>query len=107
VAIYVKPVAEAAAPVLPSGLASAGAIYSMEPHGIQFLSPVTIHVPFDPDAMPAGAAPALFKAQPGGTFVEITPVTVQGKELVAQVSSFSFFTAMAKAVPANRPRLQS
>ncbi|MBU3738512.1 MAG: PKD domain-containing protein [Rhodoferax sp.] len=104
-AIYVKPVAEVAVPTLPSGMAKVGSIYSMEPHGTQFATPVTIHVPFDPGTLPLGSTPALFKAQPGGTFVEITPVTVQGKELIAQVSSFSFFTAMAKPAPANRPPL--
>lgn len=104
-AVYVKPVAEVSVPTLPSGMAKVGSIYSMEPHGTQFATPVTIHVPFDPSSLPAGASPALFKAQPGGTFVEITPVTVQDKELIAQVSSFSFFTAMAKPAPANRPPL--
>jgi len=103
--LVIQPVAEAVAPTLPTGTAKAGKVFSFEPHGVTFNAPVTVKVPYDPSLMPSGAVPALFKAQPGGTFAEITPVTVEGSFLVANVSSFSFFAVMARPAPPNLPPL--
>jgi len=101
--ITVTPVAEVAAPALPTGAAKVGTIFKFEPHGATFTVPVTIRVPFDASLVPQGASVGLFKAQPGGTFVEITPVTIVGNTLVAEISSFSFATVMAMPAPTNRP----
>jgi PKD repeat protein len=101
--LVIQPVAEAVAPTLPTGTAKVGKVFRFEPHGITFNSPVTVKVPYDPSLMPSGAVPALFKAQPGGTFAEITPVTVEGNFLVANVTSFSYFTVMARPAPPNAP----
>ncbi len=103
--LVIQPVAEALAPTLPTGTAKVGKVFRFEPHGITFNSPVTVKVPYDPGLLPSGAVPALFKAQPGGTFAEITPVTVQGNFLVANVSSFSYFAVMARPAPPNLPPL--
>jgi PKD repeat protein len=101
--ISVAPVAEPMVPALPTGSAKVGTIYSFEPHGTTFAVPVTVRVPFDPAQVPAGATVGLFKAQPGGIFIEITPVTIAGNTLVADISSFSFVTVMAKPEAVNRP----
>jgi len=101
--LVIQPVAEALAPTLPTGTAKVGKVFRFEPHGVTFNSPVTVKVPYDPGLIPSGAVPALFKAQPGGTFAEITPVTVQGNFLVANVSSFSYFAVMARPAPPNLP----
>jgi PKD repeat protein len=101
--LVIQPVAEALAPTLPTGTAKAGKVFSFEPHGVTFNSPVTVKVPYDPSLMPSGAVPALFKAQPGGTFAEISPVTVEGNFLVASVTSFSYFAVMARPAPPNLP----
>ena len=101
--LVIQPVAESLAPTLPTGTAKVGKVFRFEPHGVTFNSPVTVKVPYDPSLMPSGAVPALFKAQPGGTFAEITPVTVQGNFLVANVTSFSYFAVMARPAPPNLP----
>lgn len=101
--ISVTPVAELVVPALPTGAAKVGTIFSFEPHGTTFSVPVTVWVPFNPAQVPAGATMGLFKAQPGGTFIEITPVTTVGNTLVASISSFSFVTVMAKPAPSNLP----
>jgi PKD repeat protein len=101
--LSVSPVAEVSAPALPTGGAKVGTILRLQPHGTTFSVPVTLRVPFDPALVPAGASVALFKAQPGGTFVEITPVTIEGNTLVVDISSFSYVTVMAKPAPTNRP----
>ena len=103
--LVIQPIAEAVAPTLPTGTAKVGKVYSFEPHGVSFNAPVTVKVPYDPSLMPSGAVPALFKAQPGGTFAEITPVTVEGNFLVANVTSFSYFAVMARPAPPNLPPL--
>jgi len=67
-------------------------VYQFLPHGVTFALPVTSVVPYDPSLVPAGQSPTLWKAQPGGTYAQVTPITVDpvGKKITAQVTSFSF-----------------
>lgn len=101
--ISVTSVSEDTSPALPTGAAKVATIFKFEPHGTTFAVPVTVRLPFDPALVPQGASVGLFKAQPGGAFVEITPVTVEGNTLVANISSFSYAAVMAKPAPSNRP----
>ena len=87
-------------PGLPAGTAAAGLVWQLLPHGTTFATPVSLTLPFDPTALAEGVAPRLFKAQPGGVYAEITPITVNGNFITAQVSSFSYF-AIVTRVPFN------
>jgi PKD repeat protein len=82
-------------PALPTGTSAAGLVWQLLPHGTVFAVPVTVTLPFDPTVLPAGTAPHLYKAQPGGTYAEVTPITVSGNFITAQVSSFSYFVVAA------------
>lgn len=82
---------DAGAPPLPPGVASAGPIFAFTPHGTTFATPVTITVPFDPAAVPAGGQLALFKTNAALTaFEEVAGATVNGNTMTAQVTGFSF-----------------
>jgi hypothetical protein len=87
-------------PSLPAGTTAAGLVWQLLPHGTTLATPVTLTLPFDPTALAVGVAPRLFKAQPGGVYAEITPITVNGNFITAQVSSFSYF-AIVTRVPFN------
>jgi 6-phosphogluconolactonase len=78
----------------------AGAPYELTPHGTTFAVPVTLRIPFDPAQVPDDAIPTLYKAETGGAFAAI-PTTVDGKMLVASISSFSW---VLPAYAATRPR---
>lgn len=84
----------ASAPTIPATLRANGVGYALLPHGTIFTTPVTVSVPFNAALVPSGATPRLYKAEPGGSFIEI-PTNVVGNKLVAQVSSFSFFQALS------------
>lgn len=86
-------------PSLPAGTSAAGLVWQLLPHGAVFVQPVTITLPFDPTALAPGALPRLYKAQPNGNYVEITPVTVNGSTLSAKVTSFSYFAITANKAP--------
>jgi len=89
-------------PTIPATLRANGDTYALLPHGTTFATPVTVSIPFNTALVPPGATPRLFKAELGGTFVEI-PSTVVGDKLVAQVSSFSFFQALGDPVAGSLP----
>lgn len=77
----------------PAGITPLGDINAFTPHGTTFSQPVTIRVPFNPAAVPAGTTPRLYRAEPGGSFAAVAGATVNGSFLEAQVSGFSFFGA--------------
>ena len=79
------------APDLPDGVAVAGHIFAMQPHGQTFARPVQVRLPVAGGAAPAGSRLALAKADPGGAWHLIENVTVEGGQLVAEVDSFSLF----------------
>ncbi|MDD5031248.1 MAG: PKD domain-containing protein, partial [Rhodoferax sp.] len=98
IAIGVQPDATNS-PSLPAGTSAAGLVWQLLPHGTTFTSPVTLTLPFDPTAPPAGLAPRLFKAKLGGAYAEVTPITVNGNFITAQVSSFSYFAIITNKLP--------
>lgn len=81
-------------------ISAAGPMYELTPHGATFSVPVTIRIPFDPNAVPPDGTPVLYKAEQGGAFALI-PSTVEGTSIVASVSSFSW---VIPAVERQKPR---
>jgi hypothetical protein len=82
----------AGAPSLPNGFVAVGPVLAFTPHGVSFVSPVTVRVPFDPTKLPSGLDPVLLKAEPGGSFSPIA-ATRNGDALVASVDGFSWLVA--------------
>jgi hypothetical protein len=62
-------------------------VYSIEPHGTKFASPVTVEFP---KPATAGANDAIWKASPGGSWESLWPPK-PGSVLSAEISSLSFF----------------
>jgi len=80
----------AGAPELPDGFPVSGDVFALTPHGTTFAVPVTITVPFDPALIPADGRPALYKTDSRNLWTPISDVTVQGNNVSAQVTSFSY-----------------
>jgi hypothetical protein len=81
------------APALPTDFAAFGAMFAFTPHGTRFAVPVTVTVPFDAAAVPAGVAPSLLKTNDDDQWEQLANVTLQGDALSAEVTSFSWFDA--------------
>ena len=86
-------------PSLPVGTSAASLVWQLLPHGTVFAKAVTVTLPFDPAAVATGVSPHLYKAQPGGSYTEVTPITISGSFVSAQVSSFSYFVLTANKLP--------
>ena len=80
----------ATAPPLPAGLTPIGQMFAFTPHGTTFAVPVTITMPFDPGAVPAGRTPALFKTNAQNQWVQVAGASFGGSAVTAEISSFSF-----------------
>ena len=79
------------APGLPAGTTPFGPTFAFTPHGTSFAVPVTITVPFDPSAVPAGASPKLYKTNADQSRWEVVPgATVDGNRMSGQVTGFSY-----------------
>ncbi len=78
------------APALPAGTTSFGAMFAFTPHGTSFAVPVTVTVPFNAAAVPAGATPALYKTTGTGAWERVANATVNAGTVTAQVTSFSW-----------------
>lgn len=78
------------APPLPAGLTPIGQMFAFTPHGTTFAVPVTITMPFDPGAVPAGRTPALFKTNSQNEWVQVAGATFGGSAVTAEITSFSF-----------------
>jgi uncharacterized delta-60 repeat protein len=78
------------APPLPAGLTPIGQMFAFTPHGTTFALPVTITMPFDAGAVPAGATPALFKTNAQNQWVQVAGADFGASSVSAEVSSFSF-----------------
>jgi alpha-tubulin suppressor-like RCC1 family protein len=78
------------APPVPPGFRTLGDTFAVTPHGLHFLQPVTVTVPFDAAALPAGRKPALLKVTPGKPWQLIENVTVNGNSVSAAVTSLSY-----------------
>ena len=81
--------------VLPSGIATIGAVYEITPHELSFALPVTVRIPFDATSLPEDTAPTLYQAEPGEDFFELTTRVESSEMLAADVSGFSSFVAGA------------
>jgi uncharacterized delta-60 repeat protein len=78
------------APALPAGFAAFGQMFAFTPHGITFKVPVTITLPFDAAAAPAGSAPALYKTNAQNQWELLSNATLDTDGLSAEVTSFSY-----------------
>lgn len=79
------------APALPAALAAAGSTYAITPHGSEFDLPVQVRVPVPAATLQPDEQLKLAKAQPGGDWLVLADSSVQDGQLVASVSSFSYF----------------
>jgi uncharacterized delta-60 repeat protein len=84
------------APPLPAGLTPIGQMFAFTPHGTTFATPVTVTMPFDPSAVPAGLTPALFKTNAQNQWVEVVNATFGASSVTGQVTSFSDFQVVAE-----------
>jgi uncharacterized delta-60 repeat protein len=80
----------AGAPALPAGFAAFGQMFAFTPHGTAFAVPVTITLPFDAAAAPAGSAPALYKTNAQNQWEQLTNAKLGVDGLSAEVTSFSY-----------------
>jgi len=81
----------AGAPALPAGVTAFGPMVAFTPHGTTFALPVTVTVPFDAAAVPAGTRVALYKTTAGETAWErVAGATVGANSVTAMIESFSF-----------------
>jgi uncharacterized delta-60 repeat protein len=84
-------VSSAGAPPLPGGFTPSGQMYSFTPHGAAFALPVTLTLPFDAAAVPAGQSPAFYKTINGETqWDKIVSATFGANNVSAQATAFSF-----------------
>ncbi len=75
-------------PAFPNGWAPAVGVYTFEPHGQAFASPVTIKVPYQ---NPSNAPIRLVTAQPNGTWQTVDHIPVANGFATTTVSHFSYF----------------
>lgn len=78
------------APPLPAGPLGS-AVFAFTPHGAAFAKPVTVRLPVDPAAVPAGYTPRLYKTNAQGAWEPVPGASVAGGVVTAEVSSFSWF----------------
>jgi hypothetical protein len=76
-------------PALPSNVETLGNIYAFTPHGQSFASPVLISVPFG--AAADALSPALYAAEPGGSWTTVQDAQQVGTAMEADVDQFSYF----------------
>ena len=80
----------AGAPALPAGVTAFGPMFAFTPHGTAFAVPVTITMPLDVAAVPAGTRVALYKTTAGQSAWErVAGATVNADSVTAPISSFS------------------
>jgi hypothetical protein len=81
--------------VLPAGYTAYGLMFAYMPHGTTFAMPVTMTLPFDPAAVPAGAVPTFYKTTNAQTqWDEIPNASFGANSVSVQVTSFSDATAV-------------
>ena len=79
------------APALPAGLANAGSVYVITPHGGEFKQPVEVRIPAPAVTLLPTQQLKLAKAQPNGEWMVLDDTELSGGILSADVNSFSFF----------------
>jgi uncharacterized delta-60 repeat protein len=87
------------APALPAGVTSVGPTFALTPHGTTFAVPVTLTLPYDPAAVPAGRSIQLFKTIQQQTEWQPQPGAVVATSTVsAPITSFSLATVVLPPV---------
>lgn len=79
------------APPLPGGLAAAGSMYMLTPHGGDFAEGVTVRLPLPDVALQPNQQFQIAKAQPGGEWQLLEDTSPDAGGLAVKVNSFSFF----------------
>ena len=88
------------APPLPAGVVAYGPIFAFTPHGTRFQSAVTITVPFDPGAVPAGTTPVLYKTNAAmSAWDVVASAAISGSTMSASITSFSYLAAASPVRP--------
>ncbi|GAB4561480.1 MAG: hypothetical protein Tsb007_26200 [Rhizobacter sp.] len=93
----------AGAPPLPGGFVAAGETFALTPHGTTFAVPVTITLPFDPAALQAGVAPALYKTNAQNQWELVAGASFGASLVTAQITSFSYARPAAATVERRDP----
>ena len=84
------------APPLPAGVVTYGPMLAFTPHGTSFQSAVTITVPFDPAAVPAGATPVLYKTNAAmNGWDAVAGATISGSTMSASITGFSYLVVVS------------
>lgn len=92
------------APALPSGFTAIGQMYAFTPHGTVFSAPVTLTLPFDPAAVPAGTTPLLYKTNALNEWQPVAGATFGADSVSAAVSSFSHAQVLIPKLIVNEPQ---
>jgi uncharacterized delta-60 repeat protein len=88
------------APPLPAGVVVYGPIFAFTPHGTSFQSAVTITVPFDPAAVPAGTTPVLYKTNAAMNGWDVVAgASISGSTMSASITGFSYLAAGSPTKP--------
>jgi hypothetical protein len=87
------------APPLPAGLAPAGNVYVITPHGGDFAQPVEVRIPAPAVTLLPTQELKLAKAQPGGEWELLTDSAVSQGTMSGKVTSFSFFMSVIVNYP--------
>jgi len=74
------------------GLKALTPIYTVTPHGQTFGTDALFSIPLSGVQVPAGAAPVLLKAEPGGTWRVMRNASTDPARMAADLDSLSFFT---------------
>lgn len=78
------------APALPAGPLGSQ-VFALTPHGTTFTKAVTLRLPVDPSAVPAGFSPRLYKTNAQGSWEVVPGAVVAGGFVSAEVTGFSWF----------------
>ena len=82
------------APPLPAGPLGS-AVFALTPHGTAFAKAVTVRLPVDPSAVPAGFTPRLYKTNAQGAWEAVPGASVDAGFVTAEVTGFSWFAYAA------------
>ncbi|MGH8237526.1 MAG: Calx-beta domain-containing protein [Steroidobacteraceae bacterium] len=88
--IAITQIAASATP-LPAGIQSFGTTFAFTPHGTTFAVPVTVTLPLDPAAIPAGVVPQMLKTNAQNQWQEIPNAVFGTTTMSGEVTSFSDF----------------
>ncbi len=100
--------ARRAAGLKTGGLAAVSKPFEFGPHGMVFLKPITVSLPYTAAALPAGTAESSLRIgywNPDSGAWEILPSTVSKADglVTAQVAHFSLYQVLSEAAPASAP----